>query len=206
MTTDVKKAIALAEKIRAEVDNAPDEDRGILLAAKYIITNVSTTTGNFKLDLPFAKNVVLQFVNELLNKDQFEAAATVLWGQQVYDWRPQSSMDTWRCLFDHDKLLIQGAGAMGKTFGAAAWFLLDWMRDPHYTCIKVVSLTAEHAQRNVFAAIKKFYTTALVRPEFEGSETLVKSIQANNDSKNNVIYLSLIDNYFFIIDNLCCNS
>ncbi len=186
MTADVKNAIALAEKIRAEVDNATDEDRGILLAAKYIITNVSNTTGNFKLDLPFAKSVVLQFVNELLNKDQFEAAATVLWGQQVYDWRPQSSMDTWRCLFDHDKLLIQGAGAMGKTFGAAAWFLLDWMRDPHYTCIKVVSLTAEHAQRNVFAAIKKFYTTALVRPEFDGSETLVKSIQANNDSKNGI--------------------
>ena len=167
MNPKVKQAIELAEKIRAEVDNASDEDQGLLLAAKYIITNVSNTKGNIKLDIPFAKRVVLEFVQHLLDGDQFEAAATILWGQQVYDWKPQSSKDTWRCLFDYDKVLIQGAGAMGKTFGAAAWFLLDWMRDPHYTCIKVVSLTAEHAQRNVFAAIKKFYTTALVKPEFK---------------------------------------
>jgi hypothetical protein len=90
-------------------------------------------------------------------------------------------------VLDGDKrFLLSDFTITHNTFGAAAWFLLDWMRDPHYTCIKVVSLTAEHAQRNVFAAIKKFYTTALVRPEFEGSETLVKSIQANNDSKNGI--------------------
>jgi hypothetical protein len=104
----------------------------------------------------------------------------------VYDWRPSSARDAWRCLFENDKLLIQGAGAMGKTFNAAAWFLLDWMRDPYYTCIKVVSLTEAHAQRNVFAAIKNFYRTALVKPEYEGGEELVKSIQANDDDKNGI--------------------
>jgi hypothetical protein len=183
----VLRALKRAEHIRAIVDSNDDENVGISLAAKYILENMSHATGKkFLLDLPFAKRVVLEFVQHLLDHNQFEAAATILWGQNVYDWRPQSSKDTWRCLFDYDKVLIQGAGAMGKTFGAAAWFLLDWMRDPHYTCIKVVSLTAEHAQRNVFAAIKKFYTTALVKPEFEGAETLVKSIQANNDSKNGI--------------------
>jgi hypothetical protein len=138
------------------------------------------------IDEAMAKSIVLQFVQDLLQKDQFEAAATILWGSTVYDWRPQSAKDTWRCLFEHDKLLIQGAGAMGKTFNAAAWFLLDWMRDPYYTCIKVVSLTEAHAQRNVFAAIKTFYRTALVRPEYEGGEELVKSIQANDDDKNGI--------------------
>jgi hypothetical protein len=180
----VSRIIKLAEDIREEADR--DEDVGIVYAAKHIILNAASVKGKVELDIPKAKEIVQNYVQTLLDADQFEAAATILWGPNVYDWRPMSSQSTWRCLFDHDKLLIQGAGAMGKTFGAAAWFLLDWMRDPHYTCIKVVSLTAEHAQRNVFAAIKKFYTTALVRPEFEGSETLVKSIQANNDSKNGI--------------------
>jgi hypothetical protein len=184
ISLSVNQTIQLAEEIRAEADR--DEDVGIVYAAKHIIINASVVKGKIELDIPKAKEIVQNYVQSLLDADQFEAAATILWGPQVYDWRPMSSQNTWRCLFDHDKLLIQGAGAMGKTFGAAAWFLLDWMRDPHYTCIKVVSLTAEHAQRNVFAAIKKFYTTALVRPEFEGSETLVKSIQANNDSKNGI--------------------
>jgi hypothetical protein len=178
-------ALKLAKEIRAEAER--DELKGVLYAAAHILKN-ATVGGKMPktIDEAMAKSIVLQFVQDLLEKDQFEAAATILWGSAVYDWRPQSAKDTWRCLFEHDKLLIQGAGAMGKTFNAAAWFLLDWMRDPYYTCIKVVSLTEAHAQRNVFAAIKTFYRTALVKPEYEGGEELVKSIQANDDDKNGI--------------------
>jgi len=178
-------ALKLAKEIRAEAER--DELKGVLYAAAHILKNATVGYNMPKsIDEAMAKSIVLQFVQDLLDKDQFEAAATILWGSVVYDWRPQSAKDTWRCLFEHDKLLIQGAGAMGKTFNAAAWFLLDWMRDPYYTCIKVVSLTEAHAQRNVFAAIKTFYRTALVKPEYEGGEELVKSIQANDDDKNGI--------------------
>jgi hypothetical protein len=178
-------ALALANEIRAEAER--DEYKGILYAAAHILKKAAVGgTMPKAIDEDMAKSIVLQYVQDLLDKDQFEAAATILWGNTVYDWRPMSARDTWRCLFEHDKLLIQGAGAMGKTFNAAAWFLLDWMRDPYYTCIKVVSLTEAHAQRNVFAAIKTFYRTALVKPEYEGGEELVKSIQANDDDKNGI--------------------
>jgi hypothetical protein len=181
----VLQAINIATRIRAEAEK--DDINGIIYAAQYILTNLTDSQKKMvTLDEKVARQTVLNFVQHLLNHDQFEAAATILWGSGVYDWRPQSAADTWRCLFEHDKLLVQGAGAMGKTFNAAAWFLLDWMRDPEYTCIKVVSLTEAHAQRNVFAAIKNFYRTALVRPEYEGSEDLVKSIQANDDDKNGI--------------------
>jgi hypothetical protein len=178
-------ALKLAKEIRAEAER--DDLKGVLYAAAHIL-KTATVGGKMPktIDEDMAKSIVLQYVQDLLEKDQFEAAATILWGSAVYDWRPSSAKDTWRCLFEHDKLLIQGAGAMGKTFNAAAWFLLDWMRDPYYTCIKVVSLTEAHAQRNVFAAIKTFYRTALVKPEYEGGEELVKSIQANDDDKNGI--------------------
>ncbi len=186
ITKSVQRAISLASKIRKEADKSDDD--GVMHAAAYILKHAAKQSGRqtVTLDEKEAKAIVLQFVQHLLDHDQFEAAATILWGEQVYDWRPSSARDTWRCLFEHDKLLIQGAGAMGKTFNAAAWFLLDWMRDPYYTSVKVVSLTEAHAQRNVFAAIKTFYRTALVKPEYEGGEELVKSIQANDDDKNGI--------------------
>lgn len=182
---NIQGVLNIAREVRAQADR--HELMGILYAAEYILKNVGQTSAKkFVLDEKKSREVVMQFVKHLLDGDQFEAAATVLWGEQVYDWRPRSAQDTWRCLFEHDKLLIQGAGAMGKTFNAAAWFLLDWMRDPEYTCIKVVSLTEQHAQRNVFAAIKTFYRTALVKPEYKGESDLVKSIQVNDDDKNGI--------------------
>lgn len=181
----VQRSLDIARKVREQADR--HDTMGMIYAAEWLLKNMAKgVSGKIVLGEKLAKQVVSQYVQSLLNADQFEAAATVLWGEAVYDWRPHSAQETWRCLFEYDKLLIQGAGAMGKTFNAAAWFLLDWMRDPEYTCVKVVSLTEAHAQRNVFAAIKTFYRTALVRPEFEGSEDLVKSIQANDDDKNGI--------------------
>ena len=152
-TRSVESAIKIAEKIRAAVDS--DEERGILHAAEIILAEgAANPPAELEIDQKLAKQITLQFVQHLLDKDQFEAGATILWGQEVYDWRPRSSRDAWRCLFEHDLLLIQGAGAMGKSFGAAAWFYLDWFRDPYYTNIKTISLTREHAERNIFASIK----------------------------------------------------
>lgn len=181
---NVSHALKLAEGIRKQVDR--DDERGILYAASYILRHATAGANNTILDVPTSEGIVLQFVQHLLEKNQFEAAATILWGADVYDWRPQSAQDTWRCLFKYDKLLVQGAGAMGKSFNGAAWFYLDWLRDPYYTCIKVISLTREHAERNIYAHIKNFHRAALVKPRFTKGEALVTSIQANEDSKQGI--------------------
>ena len=174
-----------ATAARREADR--DEERGILYAADYILRNVlkSAPAGLTQLTIPIAEEIVRQWTQSLLDADQFEAAATLLWGPEVYDWRPASSRDTWRCLFAHDRVLVQGAGAMGKSFGAAAWFYLDWWRDPAFTSIKVVSLTREHAERNIFANIKTFHRTALVRPVTD-QEDRASSIQSTEDSKQGI--------------------
>ena len=181
----VEKLLAIATKIREEADR--DEDRGILYAAHWILSNLTQNPpASLQIDPEIARNVVWGYVGSLLDGDHFEAAATILWGADVYDWRPGSSREVWRNLFTQDRLLVQGAGAMGKSFGAAAWFYLSWLQDPANTSIKVISLTAEHAERNIFASIKNFHRTALVKPEFTGGEDLVKSIQVNKDSKQGI--------------------
>jgi hypothetical protein len=180
----VKLYLTHAQNIRREADR--DEDMGLLYAAQYIILNAMDTPPSITdLTLPLAEHIVREYVLNILNHDQFEAAATILWGSEVYDWRPKSSRDTWRCLFNHDRVMIQGAGAMGKSFGAAAWFYLDWFRDPEFTSIKVISLTKEHAERNIFANIKTFHRTALVRP-VTTQEEKATSIQVTSDSKQGI--------------------
>ena len=109
----VVQAINIATKIRQEAEK--DDINGIIYAAKYILSNLSSSEKqSVTLTEKVARDTVFNFVQHLLNNDQFEAAATILWGAGVYDWRPQSAADTWKCLFDYDKLLVQGAGAMGK--------------------------------------------------------------------------------------------
>jgi hypothetical protein len=181
----VETAINIATKIRKAVES--DEKMGMLYGAEIILREGTKNPPNeIELNEKLSRQIILQFVQSLLDKDQFEASATILWGPDVYDWRPRSSRDTWRYLFDHDLVLVQGAGAMGKTFGAAAWFYLDWFRDPFYTNIKVISLTREHAERNIFASIKNFHRMALVKPEFQKADELVTSIQASSDAKQGI--------------------
>lgn len=181
----IEKLLAQATAVRAEADR--DDEKGLLYAAHWILSNLTPNPPkSLEITPDVARTVVWGYVDTLLQSDHFEAAATILWGSDVYDWRPSSSREVWRCLFANDKLLVQGAGAMGKSFGAAAWFYLSWLQDPENTSIKVISLTAEHAERNIFASIKNFHRTALVKPEFKGGEALVKSIQANNDSKQGI--------------------
>jgi hypothetical protein len=173
-----------ATNIRKEADR--DEEMGILYAAQYILMKtIANPVQVEEIDIKTAEDVVRRYVQHLLDHNHFEAAATILWGAEVYDWRPASGRSVWRCLFEHDQLLVQGAGAMSKSFSGAAWFYMDWWRDPAYTCIKVISLTKEHAERNIFANIKTFHRTALVRPVTD-QEDKATSIQVNSDSKNGI--------------------
>jgi hypothetical protein len=182
----VNKLVQLARMIRAEADR--DEELGILYAAQFLLKHVAKSPPErLEITVPVAERLVGQYVDSLLVADQFEAAATILWGPEVFDHRPYSSSAVWRYLFAHDKVLVQGAGAMGKSFGGAAWFYLAWRQDPAQTSIKVISLTAEHAERNIFASIKNFHRTALVPPTgFGRGEDLVKSIQATTDAKQGI--------------------
>ena len=174
-----------AINIREAADR--DDEKGILYAAEYILKTITINNQIqiSELNVPIAESIVRQYVQHLLDNNHFEAGATILWGPDVYDWRPRSGRDTWRCLFENDQLMVMGAGAMGKSFSAGAWFYLDWWRDPAYTCIKVISLTKEHAERNIFANIKTFHRTALVRPLTDQTDKAT-SIQVNSDSKNGI--------------------
>jgi len=181
----VRGALLVATEARRLVD--ADEELGIIRAAAYLCEQRGTKRlENVRVTRAAAEGIIRAFIQSLLDADLFEPAALLMWGPQAFDWRPESCRRVWGGLMAHDKLLVQGAGSMGKSYGAAAWFYLDWWRDPRWTCVKVVSLTRDHAERNIFASIKQFHRTALVRPVSEVPDDLATTIQVSNDSKQGV--------------------
>lgn len=110
-----------------------------------------------------ANAYILVYVNRLLQAGAYGAAATVLWGDNIFDSRPKSVKRIWKAIKQSAKLLLQGAGAVGKSYTAIAWLLLDWWRDPEYTTVKIISTTAGHTKANTFSTMVMLHREALVK-------------------------------------------
>jgi hypothetical protein len=101
---------------------------------------------------------VLQTVlHSLLEADRYLEAALLCWGTTLFDPRPRSVRLIWNALMTKAKMLVMGAGSMGKSYTAIVWALLSWVRDPAYTSIKLVSTTAGHAKANTWSNLVRFH-------------------------------------------------
>lgn len=98
----------------------------------------------------------------LLRSDRLVAAAAFLWGEDLFNARPLSVKRIFRAIEQESKLILLGAGSAGKTYTTAAWFLLDFLRDPLYTNAKIISTSAGHARANVFSTLNMLHESAII--------------------------------------------
>jgi hypothetical protein len=101
-------------------------------------------------------------VAQLLRAGRLVAAAAFLWGLDLFDARPASVKRIFRAIEAEPKLILLGCGSAGKTYTTAAWFLLDWLKDPLYTNSKVISTSAGHAKANVFSTLNMLHEAAII--------------------------------------------
>lgn len=99
----------------------------------------------------------------LLNGGNYEGAALILWGDKQFNPRPKSVKEIWKGIEENALVLFQGAGSMGKTLTPVCWLLLDWLRDPTYTNVKLISATLRHASSNAFSDMVRMYRRAIVK-------------------------------------------
>ncbi len=85
-----------------------------------------------------------------LSRGEYEEAAAMVLPKHRFNLRAKSARRVWNLCFSEKRLLIMGAGAVGKTFTIGVWTLLDWLRDPEHTLVNVVSTTKKHARANLF--------------------------------------------------------
>lgn len=109
-----------------------------------------------------AVSIVRIYIQTLLDHRRYAVAALVLWGDRIFDPRPLFVRQVWTAIKNHAKLLFQGGGACTKTYSIIVWLLLDWVRDPQFTSIKIISTSAGHARSNAYATIAMLHREACI--------------------------------------------
>lgn len=147
--------IATLEGIGADEFRARIERDGNLVAAQSVDPLIRNKR---QADL-----YIFRYVTRLLNAELYGSAALVLWGPRVFNARPSAVRKIIKSIRSHAKLLIQGCGSVGKSYTAVVWLFLDWLRDPEFTNIKIISTTSGHAKSNTFSNLIKLHETACVK-------------------------------------------
>lgn len=162
---------------------------GSIAAVKWLIKHfVKKKPKKLYLTEEIANEYLLSMIRQWMDQGDYLNAARLLWSEQNFSLEPESVRQIWSALPLHAEVMVQGAGSLGKTITAANWFMLDWLRDPEHTCVKVISLTGQHAKRNCFAQIKNLHQSSAVKLCGEVSAT---SIQVGSDDKQGIHLLAI---------------
>lgn len=151
------KAIDYAKLVRKAYD---ENDSSLRHTAEFICKDLKT-----KIKTHSKNNyctIIGSLLNNFLRNNQYEAAAHLLWGGYKFDPTSVLVQETWDSVKKQSKLIIIGGGSLGKSYNLAIWFLLDWLKDPDYTEVRIISTTGEHAKQNVFGQIKEMHSMAMI--------------------------------------------
>lgn len=85
-----------------------------------------------------------------LENNGYEEAAQLLWGPTLFDPRPESTQRVWKAFEESDLYLLMGAGSMSKSYSIGVRLLLEWIRDPENTHVKVGGPSEAHLKENLF--------------------------------------------------------
>ena len=130
-----------------------------------------------------AKEFIKAAVYKLLDQDDYASAATLMFGFDYFDARPQHVQDLFRIARERDEVVAFGASSMSKSYCLAIWMVCDYLRDPEYTNIIVASVGESHLKGNLFSGLIQAVGSSIIDVGLEckissmsikrkGSETL----------------------------------
>jgi hypothetical protein len=99
--------------------------------------------------------VIHKFFYGQLEQENYLAAGTLLFGFNYFDPRPAHVQRIFTLSSQYPRLSFCGASSMSKTYSLAIWLVLDFLRDPDYTKIRVGSTNKEHLESVVFSDIRR---------------------------------------------------
>lgn len=112
---------------------------------------------------PAKYNPLLQgYLHHLLENNCRKEAAQILWTPTQFNPSPASAQEVWN-FFDTTSLgLIMGAASMGKSFNMGAALLLEWVRDPQWTSVRLIGPSEDHLEANLFSHIVGLHQKATI--------------------------------------------
>lgn len=97
-----------------------------------------------------------------LDSEDYLSAATLQWGGDMFSTEPESTVRVFRSLISDSRVLLQGASSMSKTYAAGGYYLLDYLRDPLYTTVKLAAINEDHLKKNLFAHVVTLYRACAI--------------------------------------------
>lgn len=102
------------------------------------------------------------YVERAFAARRLDIAATVLLGQDVFNFEIAVVRRVWSAYFQHGLLLIQAGSSLAKTFTLIGALYMDWLSDPEFTSVKLISVTGGHAERNAFSTLGMFHKACVI--------------------------------------------
>jgi hypothetical protein len=109
-----------------------------------------------------AKAWIWTLAKRLLDTDRYASAGLLFWGDALFNGGPKAVQQLLRFVRTTQNMIVLGAAAMGKTYTLICYCLLDWLRDPEYTEIKVISTTGGHAKSQSFSTLQRLYKASII--------------------------------------------
>jgi hypothetical protein len=120
---------------------------------------------NLKIDSDNPKDCMppLQFLlHYLLNNHAPEAAASLCWTPNLFSSEPQSTQEIWKLFDDASLAMIMGSASMSKSFSMGVRLMLEWVRDPAYTTIKLIGPSEDHLTANLFSHLVSLHSQSKI--------------------------------------------
>jgi hypothetical protein len=162
---------------------------------KYIVEDQAVDAANRILELagkprsvttrPLATKVCRSLFQQLLDNELYLHAATLQWGEEMFNTEPESTVRVFNALSSGSLNLLQGASSMSKTYAAGGYYLLDYLRDPYYTTVKLAAVNEDHLRKNLFAHVATLFRNCAIPSEYNieirDSDLLIWIKEAGNE-------------------------
>src|SRR6478736_926234 len=137
-----------------------------LLAAKLYGDYVRRAKDRNYLDKTTKEDVeqlVVELLHWCLNNDRYALAARLLWTEGLFDPRPHFSQMIWDDLKTSAATMLMGSASASKSYSTGVWLMLDWIRDPENTCVKVLGPSEKHLSENLFTHLVNLHENASIK-------------------------------------------
>jgi hypothetical protein len=103
-----------------------------------------------------------QIVIYLLDHERPQAAALIFLGAKLFDSRPECVKTIFNATANNSKIVILGSASSSKSYSCICYLLLQWLRDPENTGVRIVSVTGTHSLAVTFSALQRFYAESII--------------------------------------------
>lgn len=153
------------KKLAAEVAELLHSDK-YFDAARLVrdwVAEINPAVRNSPVDTKTQATTFLHLLlHWLLNNNGHEEAAQMLWSPTQFTPEPKAAKDVWEAVDNERFVLLMGAASQSKSFSVGVKLLIEWIRDPEFTTIKVLGPNEEHLEANLFSHLVLLHRSSTI--------------------------------------------